>query len=333
MTRIICGMNGFGRFGLHFLNYYLEFFDDCNFELNYINDDILDIHKALEIIQNDAFVKIYEKFDIKIQDDSLVFNNTHKIKFSNNSGAKISWLGDPDIFLECSGQYTDANLAREFITGNTIKVLISATSMNADKTLVYGFNHNEFSSKDEVISYGSCTVNAFVALTSCLDDLFSVNSSDVNVIHNVPEYQLTNGSIETPGLPRVPIKRKSCTLSKVAPKLLDCISDNNFNVNYTLIPYTGVSIIDYRYNLRMNLDDKFWDQIEYECNNGRLKGLYKIQEIDNGPEEHQNTNFSAVIIKQNSSIKGNDVFLNAYFDNENSVNRYFDLLKYIVTRL
>jgi len=329
----ICGVNGFGRFGLHFLNYYLELIEESNFDLKYINDNVLTIEKVFDIIQNDSFVKIYKKFDIKIEDDCLVFNNTHKIQFTNNQANEIPWLGVPDIFLECSGRFTDANLAREFKVGNTKKVLISATSMNADKTLVYGYNHHEYKSDMDVISYGSCTVNAFVALTACIDDLFSVNSSDVNVIHNVPEYQLLNGSIETPGLPQVPIKRKGCTLSKVAPTLLKCVSDDNFNVNYTLIPYTGVSIIDYRYNLEKNPSEQFWDLLDHECKKGRLKGLYEIQEKDMGPEVHQNSKYSSVIIKENSSIRGNDVFLNAYFDNENSVNRFFDLTNYIITCL
>jgi len=333
MSRVVCGMNGFGRFGLHLLSYYLEFIEESSFDLKYINDDVLDIHKVLEIIKNDPFVKIYNKFDIKIEGDYLVFNDTHKIQYTKKQGNEIIWLGLPDIFLECSGQYSDANLARKFKVGNTKKVLISATSMNADQTLVYGYNHHEYTPAADVISYGSCTVNAFVALTSCLDDLYSVNSSDVNVIHNVPEYQLLNGSIETPGLPRVPIKRKACTLSKVAPNLLKCITKDNFNVNYTLIPYAGVSIIDYRYNLESDFKEQFWETLDYECTNGRLKGLYELQEKDMGPEAHQNSRYSSVIIKDNSSSRGNDVFLNAYFDNENSVNRFFDLINYIITRL
>jgi glyceraldehyde 3-phosphate dehydrogenase len=333
MVKKICGVNGFGRFGLHLLNYYLESIEKSNFDLKYINDDLLTIDKAYEIIMNDPFVKIYEKFDVKRDDNYLVFNKTHRILFTNNTSSDISWLGLPDLFLECSGQFTDANLARVFKVGNTSKVLISATSLNADKTLVYGFNHFEYTPEMDVISYGSCTVNAYVALTSCIHDLFSINTSDINVIHNVPEYQLLNGSIETPGLPRVPIKRKGCTLTKVAPKLLEFISDSNFNVNYTLIPYTGVSIIDYRYSLKKTPNEDFWSLLENECKNGRLKDLYAIEEKDMGPEVHQNSKFSSVIIKDNSSIRGNEVYLNAYFDNENSANRFFDLTNYIVTFL
>lgn len=333
MSKVVCGVNGFGRFGLHLLNYYLELMDKSNFELKYINDDILGIHQALDIIVHDPYVKIYNNYKVEIKGDSLIFNEMYEIKYTNMETGKISWMGSPDIFLECTGRFTDAELARKFIKGNTRKVLISATSMNADKTLVFGFNHNDYNPNDDVISYGSCTVNAYVALTNYLDKLFKVATSDVNVIHNVPEYQLKEGNIETPGLPRVPILRKSCTLSKVAPKLLDCITDNNFNVNYTLIPYTGVSIIDYRYNLETLPDNNFWTNLEKACSHGELKGLYAIQNKDTGPQDHQNSKFSSIIIKENSFIKGNDIYLNAYFDNENSVNRFYDLTNFISNQM
>ena len=333
MSTVVCGMNGFGRFGLHMLNYYLELMDQSNFELGHINDEVLDINQALDIIVHDPFVKIYNNFSIKIRGDNLVFNDIHEIQYTNNQTDQIPWMGSPDIFLECTGKYTDAELARQFLTENTKKVLISATSLNADKTLIYGFNHLDYDPSDDVVSYGSCTVNAYIPITDYLHKLFTVLSSDINCIHNVPEYQLKRGSIETPGLPRVPIKRKSCTLSKVAPRLLDYVTDENFNVNYTLIPYTGVSIIDYRYSLKTMSDDDIWNTIEQACTDGDLKGLYAIQDKDTGPEAHQNSRFSSILIKENSHIRGNDIYLNAYFDNENSVNRFFDLLNYIVTRL
>jgi hypothetical protein len=37
---------------------------------------------------------------------------------------------------------------------NTKTVLISATSWDAEKTLVYGYNHEEYNSALNVISYG-----------------------------------------------------------------------------------------------------------------------------------------------------------------------------------
>jgi glyceraldehyde 3-phosphate dehydrogenase len=333
MSKVVCGINGFGRFGLHLLSYYLNSLEKSEFELKYINDDMLSIDHALGIIKNDPYVEIHKNFSVSSDGEFLVFNDSIKIKYTNDHSDNIEWLGSPDIFLECSGKYTDANNARSLKKGRTKKVLISATSMNADQMLVYGFNHLDYSPDSDVISYGSCTVNAYVQLTSRLDKLFGVSSSDVNVIHNVPEYQLHNGFIETPGLAKVAMKRKGCTLSQVAPKLLECVTDENFNVNYTLIPYTGVSIIDYRYTLKSPLDEEVWSILESECEIGDLKGLYAVQNSDAGPAAHQNSSYSSIIIKENSFIRGSNLYLQAYFDNENSVNRFFDLTNFISLRI
>ena len=325
-----CGLNGFGRFGLHLLSYYLKRKEECNFEIKYINDEILDINKALDIIVHDKYVKIYEDFSVRIKNnDTLIFGEIHEIIFTNKNAEELDWLGEPDIFLECTGKYADAEKAKSFNIDRTKKVIISATSLNADSTLVYGFNHSSFKDEDKVISYGSCTVNAYVVLANYLNKKYEVLSSDVNVIHNVPEYQISvEGKIRTPGQPEVSLLRKSCTLSTVAPILLNFLSDNNFNVNYTLIPYTGVSVIDFRFLLEGNLD-KFWGDFQDACLRGDLKNLYQVSEKDLGPEVYQNTNFSSVIIKENSYIKDNNLYLSAYFDNENSVNRYFDLVNFI----
>jgi len=64
---------------------------------------------------------------------------------------------------------------------------------------------------------------------------------------------------------------------------------------------------------------------------GELKGLYGMKEVDNGPEEHKCTPFSSVIIKEKSRLLKNQLYLFAYFDNENSVNRYYDLVSFIAS--
>ena len=44
------GINGFGRFGIHIIKYWLDRNSDCNFKIAFINDDFLDINKAYDLI-------------------------------------------------------------------------------------------------------------------------------------------------------------------------------------------------------------------------------------------------------------------------------------------
>ena len=43
----IVGINGFGRFGLHLIKFYLDNFKSCNYEIKYINDDFLNIDQVV----------------------------------------------------------------------------------------------------------------------------------------------------------------------------------------------------------------------------------------------------------------------------------------------
>ena len=109
----------------------------------------------------------------------------------------------------------------------TIKILFSATSWDCDQTIVYGFNENKILKRSRSISYGSCTVNAYVPLANFINKKFLVQDSDVNVIHNIQSYKLEKFNT---------LNRKFCTLEKSGPNLLSFLNKENFKVNYTVVP-------------------------------------------------------------------------------------------------
>jgi glyceraldehyde 3-phosphate dehydrogenase len=319
------GINGFGRFGLHLLRYWIVNYRTAQFTIDYINDEGLALDSVADIIRQDPYLDIKDRIRTTKEAIEVRLGKTwHVVQYTNESLAHITWLGQPAIFLECSGKYTAKEDWRDICKGNTGQVIISATSWQADQTLVYGYNHTNFSGAP-VVSYGSCTVNAYIPLAAALHAQFKILDSDVNVIHNVPHYQL--GNFDT-------LTRKTCTLELVAPHLLPFITSNNFKVNYTLVPYSGVSIIDYRFRLQSatQLSD-IKAHLESEITHGTLKGLYSLQKHDSGPATHKFADHSAVLIESTMTLAGDNLYIHAYFDNENSVNRYFDLLNYISKEL
>ena len=52
------GINGFGRFGLHLLKYWIERFYNSGFIIKYINDENLNIVRIFEILNSDQYCKI-----------------------------------------------------------------------------------------------------------------------------------------------------------------------------------------------------------------------------------------------------------------------------------
>jgi glyceraldehyde 3-phosphate dehydrogenase len=325
MAKIQAGMNGFGRFGLHLLRYWFNHIEDAPYTISYINDDGLSLDKALDIINTDPYVK-FNDFDVLRKGNHLCFvkgDRYIEIEYSNQAQADIHWLGKPDVVFECSGKATVAERCQPYLAGKTQRVLISATSWDADKTLVYGFNHQDFTPELQVVSYGSCTVNAYVPLANYMHHRYGLIDSDVNVVHNIPEYKL--GQSFT-------LDRRFCTLETSAKKLLDFVDDTNFRVNYTVVPYTGASIIDFRFRVGSVPQNRetFIAELKEAMATGALQNLYGMVPQDNGPEEHQLTPFSSVFIEENINVIGDNLYIHAYFDTENSVNRYHDLASYVV---
>ncbi len=319
----ITGINGFGRFGLHLLKYWLDRKKEADFEISFINDDTLSIKDALNIIISDPYV-VFDKYKIDISGDNLVFlsvdGEKSTIQYTNQQKFEIPWIGKPHIFLECSGKNTIAKDCEYYLKGNTGFVMISATSWDA-KTFIFGFNHMNHTKEDKVISYGSCTVNAYVPLANYINKNYGVIESDANFIHNIAPHKLKGFNT---------LSRKFCTLEKSGPLLLEFIRNNNFTVNYTVIPYGGVSILDFRFKLRKDVSkESFIKDFYNACSGGELSSLYNLEKTDRGPEVHNCTPYSAVFIEDNIRILNNNLYLHGYFDNENSVNRYFDLINYI----
>jgi glyceraldehyde 3-phosphate dehydrogenase len=322
---VSAGLNGFGRFGLHLLKYWLDRSKDANFRIQYINDDTLGIDDIHDMVVNDPYVT-FNKYKVQVATDRLAIlkpdGDKYEILVTHEPYEHVRWLGEPEIIFECSGKNTVASRCRCYLTGETRWVLISATSWDAPLTLIYGFNHEAFDqTREQIFSYGSCTVNGFVPFANELNDLFGIVNADVNVVHNVQSYRLTNTLI-----------RKFCTLEASAPALLKFLSaENNFKVTYTVVPYTGVSAIDFRFRLASptNRED-ILEKLSRSMLSGRLKNLYQFDEVDIGPERYCCTTFSIVFIKENLKLIGDNLYLQGYFDTENSVNRYYDLASYMI---
>lgn len=320
-------MNGVGRFGQHLLKIWLESDDINNISIDYIHDYSLRPRKIVDILLADEYLSdFFEKKIVSHTHNSITFKkksgSVHTIPCS--TGGVIPWIGKPKLHLETSGRHTDSISARDFITQNTKHVIISATAPGADKTLLFGFNHEQFSSKDRVISYGSCTVNAYVCLANFINNNYGIVSSDANIIHNTPKHLWSKQLI----------LRKQCTLEEAAPQYLSFLNSGNFAVNYTLIPFTGVSVIDYRFELYKPVNvQKIIVDFKEAITGGALRGLYDIEKHSKGANEYKFTKFSAVLLQENIRIVGKNLYISAFFDNENSAIRYLDLVNYIAGKI
>lgn len=320
----IAGINGLGRFGLNLLKSWIEDPSPA-YDLRFINDEKLTAKKTLGIIRTDPLVD-FKKYKATLDGDILCLltpeGRAEHITVTHGPAETMPWLGEPDILLECSGARQEAERCRPFLTGNTKIVVISATSYDAEGTFLYGHNHEALRlGKHRIISYGSCTVNGYIPLAAYLDKGFGIEESVVNVVHNVQLYRLP--AFHT-------LQRKFCTLEKIGPKFLPFLRKNNFIVNYTVVPYEGVSTMDFAFRFRKPVSrEKLMETLKKAFGaRGALEGLYGMIENDTGPEAHVRTRFSAVIVEDAIQIRGKTAHLFSYFYNEGTA-RYHELVSYI----
>lgn len=324
------GINGFGRFALNLLWCWLRD-ADAPYRIGFINDESLTPTDIIRIIKTDELVRGFQKCKVVLLPGNIMLiqepsGRTEHIVLTTGPAEQASWLGTPALFLECSGKRSlSTELCRPFLTGNTVVAIVSATCYDADATLIMGFNHESYKPHEhKVVSYGSCTVNPGVTLANFLHKTFGVEECTVSVIHNVQKHRLDAGEFHT-------LQRKFCTLESMAPKLLPFLTKDNFSVKYTVVPWEGVSMIDFAFRLKKaTTRDEAMEALKQATGrDGALEGLFGMVPNDTGPEVHIGSPYSAVIVESELKLVGKTLHLFCYFYNEGSGIRMHELASHI----
>jgi glyceraldehyde 3-phosphate dehydrogenase len=334
--KVSAGVNGFGRVGLHLLKFWLDHPDDAQFDITHVNDPVLTLDDALRIINSDRKLNFSSNYKVTATDGRLQISEplgtVREIPFTTSAGkpADIPWVGQPRLFVECTGKHAEfPSPLREVLQGDTSHAIISATSYRSDGTLVVGFNHDTFDpERHRVVSYGSCTVNAYVPLAQWFHNAYGVEDSDVHVAHNTQPYKLADAKNRK-------LFRKACTLEKSGPELLDFLHPESFLVDYAVGPFTNVSGITFRFCVESEVDrEQVIADLETAMKTGSLQGLYTMDDVFRGDSNaYACTPFSSVFTRDGIAVRGKNVYLQGYFDNENSVNRLFDLTNHIASKI
>ena len=97
--------------------------------------------------------------------------------------ADLPW-SHVDVVMECTGIFTSKEACQPHLENGSSRVLISAPSKNADKTIVYGVNHDTLTSDDIVVSNASCTTNCLSPVAKVLNDAIGITKGFMTTIHS-----------------------------------------------------------------------------------------------------------------------------------------------------
>ncbi len=171
-------INGFGRIGRLILRAVHEL-DRDDIEIVAIND-LAPIASAAHLFEFDSVHGRFAK-PVSHGDDWLDVGSG-PIRFTNERDpARLDW-GDVDIVFECTGVFKGER-ARVHLENGARRVLVSAPSAGADKTIVHGVNHHLLGPDDRHVSNASCTTNCLAPPLKVLHEKVGIVKGFMTTVH------------------------------------------------------------------------------------------------------------------------------------------------------
>ena len=152
-----------------------------------------------------------------------------------------------DIAFECTGIFASKDKASAHLTAGAKRVLVSAPADNADKTIVYGVNHDTLTGDDVVVSNASCTTNCLAPIAKVLHDLVGIERGYMTTIHAYTGDQPTLDTMHkdlyrarAAGLSMIPTSTGAAkAVGLVLPELKGKLDGSSIRV-----PTPNVSVVD-----------------------------------------------------------------------------------------
>ena len=156
-------INGFGRIGRNVLRALVESGRE-DVRIAAIND-LGPVETNAHLLEFDS---VHGRFPGRITTtDTTIDAGTGPIRVSAERDPEALDWSDIDVVLECTGIFTDRDAAARHLKNGARRVLVSAPSKGADRTVVYGVNHADLTAGDIIVSNGSCTTNCLAPWPRC----------------------------------------------------------------------------------------------------------------------------------------------------------------------
>lgn len=177
---VTVAINGFGRIGRNVLRAIIES-GRTDIEVVAIND-LGPVETNAHLLRYDS---VHGRFPATVSTtESTIDVGRGPIEVTAiRNPADLPW-GHIDIVLECTGIFTSKEACQAHLENGSKRVLISAPGKDADKTIVYGVNHDTLTSDDIVVSNASCTTNCLSPVAKVLNDTVGIAKGFMTTIHS-----------------------------------------------------------------------------------------------------------------------------------------------------
>lgn len=233
--------------------------------------------------------------------------------------AELSW-GGVDVALECTGIFTDRDKAALHLKNGSKRVLVSAPSSGADKTIVFGVNHGTLTANDLVVSNASCTTNCLSPIVQVLHDAIGITKGFMTTIHSYTGDQPTLDTMHkdlyrarAAGLSMIPTSTGAAkAVGLVLPELngkLDGVAIR--------VPTPNVSVVDFVFEASRTTSVTEINHAIRAASDGRLKGILGYTDVENVSSDFNHDPHSSIFhMDQTKVLSGNMCRILSWYDNE-----------------
>jgi len=225
-----------------------------------------------------------------------------------------------DIVLECTGIFTDRDKAKIHLENGAGRVLVSAPSAGADKTIVYGVNDQRLTKDDLIVSNASCTTNCLAPVAQVLNDAIGITRGFMTTIHSYTGDQPTLDTMHkdlyrarAAALSMIPTSTGAAkAVGLVLPELKGKLDGVAIRV-----PTPNVSVVDLVFEAgRATTVDEVNAAIRAAAD-GRLKGVLGYTDQPNVSSDFNHDPHSSIFhMDQTKVMEGTMVRILSWYDNE-----------------
>lgn len=311
-------INGFGRIGRLVLRSIAEH-GRTDIDVVAIND-LGPAATNAHLLKRDS---VHGKFpgSVSVEGDTLVVNGKPIAVTAIRNPADLPWASiGVDVALECTGLFTSKEKASAHLTAGAKRVLVSAPCDAADRTIVYGVNHNAITADDLVISNASCTTNCLAPVAKVLHDLVGIEQGFMTTVHAYTSDQPTLDTLHkdlyrgrAAALSMIPTSTGAAkAVGLVLPELAGKLDGVAIRV-----PTPNVSCIDLKFVASRATTVGEINEALIAASNGFLKGVLAVTDepLVSSDLNHEAAS-STVALDQTKVMGGTLVRVMSWYDNE-----------------
>ena len=326
------GINGMGRIGRMVVRSIYENHKG-KIIVKHINN-----RSSAEICSNLLkYDSIHGKFNSQIENgQKFIKINNQKISYTQHTKIEdINWKKyNVDYVFECTGKFNSKNQLLPHLNNGAKKVIVSAPCKMADKTIVFGVNHNGLKKNDKIISAASCTTNCLAPVADVINKDFIILNGFMTTIHSfTSDQRVLDNSHKDPRRARSAnqsIVPTSTGASKAIGEIIPSLKGKLEGIAMR-VPTPNVSLVEFIFNVKKNISIKKLNSSLSLASNKKLKNILKITKEKLVSIDFNHNNASAIIDASLTNVIGNKMGkISAWYDNEwGFSNRMCDIAKYL----